>query len=183
MLKITIPPREIWDETKQEFKSIPGGDIVLEHSLVSISKWESKWHIPYMSETPKTPEQIMDYIHCMTLTQNVNPDIYSGIGPKEATQIKEYIEDPMTATTIQDHTPGGKKPIKKQIVTSELIYYWMIEFGIPVEFQKWHINRLMKLIEVCNIKQSSEGGQMSRKDLAKFNSQLNKSRLASGKRK
>ena len=151
MLQITIDPPELWDEEKQEFIIIKGQTLQLEHSLVSISKWESKWHKPFLSKNEKTPEETIHYIKCMTLTQNVNPDLYNYLSQDNFKEINDYIDNPMTATTFSKKSPG--KPNREQI-TSELIYYWMIALNIPVEFQKWHLNRLLTLVEVCNVKKA-----------------------------
>ena len=156
-LKIVVKPREIWDNRKQEFINTEGGVLVLEHSLVSISKWESKWHKPFISEADnfaKTEEEIIDYIKCMTINQNVDPYLYFCLDEGNLCSIRDYINDPMTATIINDN---GKKG-RKKIITSELIYYWMIALHIPIEFQKWHINRLMTLIQLCNIENENAAG-------------------------
>ena len=150
MLELTITFPEAYDEVKEEFiPPRPPQTLKLEHSLVSLSKWESKWCKPYMSKEPKTTEEVIDYFRCMTLTQNVDPNVYYFLTDDHITQITEYIESPMTATRIYD-TKKGK--INKEQVTSELIYYWMISLNIPWECQKWHINRLLTLIKVCSIK-------------------------------
>lgn len=148
MLYITIPGNELWDEIKQEFLTIKETTLQLEHSLVSLSKWESKWHKPYFSKTEKTSEEVLDYIRCMTLTQNVKPEVYNCLNQEHINTITNYIDDPMTATTFNDNDEKRDK----QIITAEVIYYWMIALNIPFECQKWHINRLLTLIRVCNIK-------------------------------
>lgn len=173
-LKITIAPYEIWDEVKQEFINLEGGVLCLEHSLVSISKWESKWHKPFITELEtyeKSHEEVIDYIRCMTINQNVNPYLYYCIDNDNMTKIKEYIDDPMTATIIND---GGKKG-RKKIITSELIYYWMISLNIPIEFQKWHINRLITLIQLCNIENENASGKnnMSRNEALERTRRIN----------
>ena len=147
MLTITIPPRELYDEKQDLFITTKGQTLQLEHSLVSLSKWESKWHKPYISNKEKTHEETLDYIRCMTLTQNVDPEVYNFLTEENIQRITAYIDDPMTATTVKEQ-PNGKQNNKP--VTSELIYYWMIALQIPVEFQKWHLNRLLMLIKVCN---------------------------------
>lgn len=147
MLTITIPARELYDEKQDLFITIKGQTLQLEHSLVSLSKWESKWHKPYISDKEKTYEETLDYIKCMTITQNVDPNVYKFLTEENIYQIKAYIDDPMTATTCSD--PKTNKRDNRPI-TSELIYYWMIALQIPVEFQKWHLNRLLMLIKVCN---------------------------------
>ena len=149
MLQITIPAVEQWDESVQEFVYSKPQTLQLEHSLISLSKWESKWHKPFLSKTEKTTEETIDYIRCMTLTQNVKPEVYSNLSVENILQVNEYIENPMTATTFIEDRDRKKS---REIVTAELIYYWMISLNIPVEFEKWHLNRLLTLIRVCNIK-------------------------------
>ena len=123
--------------------------ITLEHSLVSLSKWESKWCKPFLSKADKTNEEIVDYFRCMTITQNVDPKTYYCLTQKNIQEITDYINAPMTATTITSRGPARKS---REQVTSELIYYWMVAFRIPFECQKWHLNRLMMLIRICEIK-------------------------------
>lgn len=149
MLQIIVPERELWDEKKEEFVYIKKQKLQLEHSLVSISKWESKWCKPYLSKENKTHEEIIDYIRCMTITQNVDPYVYYALSNDNMEQIQKYINAPMTATTFSKEPKGGSS---REVVTAEIIYYWMISLGIPLECQKWHFNRLFTLIKVCNIK-------------------------------
>lgn len=150
MLRITVPDVELYDSVNNKFYNIKGQTLQLEHSLVSLSKWESKWHKPFLSKKDMTYEETLDYIKCMTITQNVNPMIYNAITDEHIRQINEYIEDPMTATCFYQETKKGS--LNGEIVTSELIYYWMTALNIPSEYQKWHLNRLITLIRVCNIK-------------------------------
>lgn len=173
MLQITIARTDLWDERKQEFVPIKEQNLQLEHSLVSISKWESKWHKSFLSTPDKTTEEVLDYVRCMTITQNVDPNSYLAIVPGDMQRIKEYINDPSTATTFRE-TPNKKTP-KKDIITAEIIYHWMIELNIPVEFQKWHLNKLMTLIEVCKRKNSPEK-KMSAKELAAQHRAINEAR-------
>lgn len=149
MLQLTISPPELWDEEKQEFISMKSQTLQLEHSLVSISKWESKWHKPFLTKNEKTFEETVDYVKCMTLTQNVKPEIYNYLSRENFAEINDYIANPMTATTFSKE-PSGKS--NREQITSELVYYWMLSLNIPVEFQKWHLNRLLTLIRICNIK-------------------------------
>ena len=177
MLRITIPEieSEFWDETKQEFvykKAMKEQTLQLEHSLVSLSKWESKWHKPFLSTKEKTDDETIDYIKCMTLTQNVKPEVYEYLTPDAIKAIGDYINDPMTATTILDN---NKDQINNETITSELIYYWMIAFKIPFECQKWHLNKLITLIKVCAIK-NSPPKKMSKSAIASRNAALNEAR-------
>lgn len=171
MKQIFIKEKELWDEKNRIFINVKPQTITLEHSLVSVSKWESKWHVPFFSKEPKTSEMTMDYIKAMTITQNVNPNVYECLTSEDFKEITSYIEDPYTATTIND---TREKP-NREIITSELIYYWMIMWNIPFECQKWHINRLLTLIRVCSIKNQPEK-KMSRSEILRQNSAINAAR-------
>lgn len=176
MLKIVIPGGEIFNPSTNEFINIKGQTLALEHSLVSISKWESKWHKPYLDKRyEKTRDQAIDYIRCMTLTQNVDPLVYYCIPSSEVKKITKYIEDPMTATwfTDEEKQKGRSQPI----ITSEIIYYWMICFQIPFECQKWHLNRLLTLIKVCDEKNKKEK-KLSKNQQYARNNKLNAARRA-----
>ena len=172
MLQITIPATEQWDEAKQEFISSKEQTLQLEHSLVSLSKWESKWCRSFFSKEGLTPEQTIDYIKCMTITQNVKDEVYNRLTRDNIEQINKYIEAPMTATTFTEDK--SSKPNRERI-TSELIYYWMISLNIPFECQKWHINRLLTLIRVCNIKNQPQK-KMSKREIMNRNAALNAAR-------
>ena len=172
MLRITIPACEEWDEFKQEFVTTREQTLCLEHSLVSLSKWESKWCKPFLTKQEKTYEETIDYIKFMTLTPNVDPEVYNFLTNDNLIEINKYIEAPMTATTFSKDRPGKAG---HEIVTSELIYYWMIALNIPFECQKWHLNRLLTLIKVCNIKNTSPK-KMSRRDILNRNASLNAAR-------
>jgi hypothetical protein len=171
MLQITIPAIEFFDEAKEEFVTPKGTVLQLEHSLVSMSKWESKWCKPFLSKADKTTEESIDYIRCMTITQNVSPDVYDFITNEIVQQISAYIDSPMTATTFSktDHK------INREIVTSEIIYWWMVALNIPFECQKWHLNRLLTLINVCNLK-NQPPKKMKKSDLMAHNRALNAAR-------
>lgn len=168
---ITIPAREIFIPPDR-FKQIKETTIKIEHSLVAISKWESKWHVPFLDDkTEKTPEMMLDYIRCMTISQNVDPDVYYYLTEENIKEINAYIDDPMTATWFNDKNKGGKK----EVITSEVVYYWMIAQQIPPEYDKWHFNRLMTLIRVCSEK-NAPGKKMSKKDILSSNRALNEAR-------
>lgn len=175
MLQITIPATEQWDEKNQVFVKTDEQVLRLEHSLVSLHKWESKWHKSFLFTKEKTYEETLDYIKCMTLTQNVNPDVYYCLTNENITQINEYIADPMTATYIYE---DEKKGTNRDKVTAELIYYWMISLEIPFECQKWHLNQLLALIKVCNVKNSPKK-KMSNRDILSRNKALNEARKKS----
>ena len=172
MLRITIPAVEQWDEAKQEFIYTKEQTLSLEHSLVSLSKWESKWCKAFLTKDEKTFEETLDYIKCMTLTQNVDPEVYNYLTNGNIKEINEYIEAPMTATYFSDEKTS--KTSREQ-VTAELIYYWMIALNIPFECQKWHLNRLLTLIKVCNIK-NQPPKKRSKKDIMSRNAALNAAR-------
>lgn len=172
MLQITIPAREMWDERNNEFVYTNEQTLQLEHSLISLSKWESKWNKPFLSKESKTYEETLDYVKCMTLTQKVSPEIYANLTDENMRDIQRYIEAPMTATTFSEekNTKGSR-----EIVTSELIYYWMIALGIPLECEKWHLNRLLTLVRVCNIK-NSPPKKMGKNAIMSRNASLNAAR-------
>ena len=174
MLQITIPQTELFNEETQEFFQIKEQTLCLEHSLVSVAKWESKWKKAFLTSEKRTIDELIDYIRCMTITQNVNPICYLGITSENLKEVKNYIEDSMTATTFNRRQQGRKN---HEIITAELIYYWMIELGIPFECQKWHLNRLLTLINVCSIK-NTPAKKMSRKDALAQQAQLNAARRA-----
>lgn len=173
MLKIFVPSGELFDERTERFITVNGRELQLEHSLVSISKWESKWKKPFLSNTAKSREETIDYIRCMTISQNVDPNVFLGLTDANIDAVNHYIDDPMTATTFKN---SQKKP-NRQIITSEIIYYWMISLEIPMECQKWHLNRLLTLIRVCDEK-NQPGRKKSRKDIIAENRALNQMRRA-----
>lgn len=183
MLKIVIPPvnEQLWVESRQEFitHKFKGQTLQLEHSLVSLSKWESKHHKFFLNKNGKTTEEMLDYIRCMTLTQNVDPEAYNYLTQENIDDIQAYIDDPMTATTFSE---TGSKANSGEQISSELIYYWMIALNIPPEYQKWHLNRLLTLIKVCNIK-NSPPKKMSQRELLRRNRALNESRLKRARHK
>lgn len=171
MLTIVVPQCEYFDEEKSEFVHTKECTLQLEHSLLSLSKWESKWRKPFLSTDNKTDEEILDYIRCMTITQNVDKSVYYRLSRENIEKINEYINLPMTATTFSDKNG----PRNNQIITNEIIYYWMISLNIPFECQKWHLNRLLTLVKVCSIK-NSPPKKMSKKEISNRNRALNASR-------
>lgn len=174
MLKLTIQPKKYWDSQREMFFTYPQKPVTLqlEHSLVSLSKWESFWNKPFLSNPKdRTDEEMRDYIRCMTLTQNVDPVLYSLMSEDEIKAVATYIQAPMTATTF-----SKKDAPTREIITSELVYYWMIALGIPFSpCEKWHFNRLMTLIKVCNIKNGPQK-KMSANEIRSRNRALNESR-------
>ena len=173
MLKIRVPYTELWDEEHEEFLYVKEQILTLEHSLVSISKWESKWRKPFISDKQKTMEETRDYARCMTLTQNVDPLVYKCLTSKDFAKIDAYIEAPMTATWFAEQKGGPKK--NAQQVTSELIYYWMVTYQIPFECQKWHLNRLLTLIRVCN-EENKPTKKKNQREIMRSNAELNAAR-------
>lgn len=176
MLDLLIPAKEFYDEEKEMFIKGKPQILQIEHSLVSLAKWESKWNKPFLGADKKsdnkTDEEVIDYIRCMTITQNVKSDTYENLSSKIFDSIKEYIDAPMTATWFNERA-GGKKA--REIVTAEVIYYWMIAQNIPMECQKWHLNRLLTLIRVCSIK-NNPPKKMSRKEMLADRKAINDSR-------
>lgn len=172
MLKVTIPASEDYDPIHNLFIQHKEQTLTLEHSLVSLSKWEQKFKKPFLSTDSKTTEETLAYIKYMTITPNVPDEIYYRLPGSVMSQINDYISDPATATTFSDRS--GKKT-NKEIITAELIYYWMIALNIPFECQKWHLNRLLTLIRVCGIKNNPDK-KMSKNELLSQNRSLNAAR-------
>lgn len=175
MLEIEVSDIEMFDEEKSEFFNIKGVTLQLEHSLISISKWESKWKKPFMVEKPpKTFEETLDYIRCMTINKKVDPNVYKALTGDQLERINSYIEDAMTATWFNDGSGGAPS---REIITSELVYYWMIKAGIPMECEKWHLNRLITLIRVFGIKDAPKK-KRSKAEIMARNRELNEQRRA-----
>lgn len=171
MLTIVVPEREYFDDNKNEFVHTKEVTLQLEHSLVSLSKWEAKWNKPFLSTNDKTDEEILDYIRCMTVTQNVDKSVYYRLSKENIEKINNYINLPMTATTFSDKNTSRNK----ETITAEIVYYWMIALNIPFECQKWHLNRLLTLVKVCSIK-NTPPKKMSRNEIFNRNRALNASR-------
>lgn len=173
MLRITVPETESFDELSGEFVYTKAQSLALEHSLVSISKWESKWHKPFLSVKEFTVEEFSDYVRCMTITQNVDPGVYQNLTLDNISEINKYMEESMTASWFsKDQTNHSR-----DVITSEIIYYWMISLNIPFECQKWHINRLLTLIRVCDEKGKPKKN-MSTAAILNRNKALNQARRA-----
>lgn len=170
MLKLVIPMSPAgWDEVKEEFVEPKTITIRLEHSLVALSKWESIWHKPFFSNQDKTPEETISYIQCMTIDEDVDPEVYRHISKINEEEIFNYINNPMTATTFKEKLGKGGRG---NVITTEIIYWWMTQLNIPVEFERWHINRLLTLVRVCNEK-NNPGKKMSAKEIASRNAAIN----------
>lgn len=184
-LTIHIPEMELFDQNKEEFINIKETTLTIEHSLYSISKWESKWKKPFLSSDDKTVEQTLDYIRCMTINKNIDQNVYSYLPPNTLKSVQDYIDDPMTATTFGESSKvksvsknPSKSKLGKKIITSEEIYYQMTALNIPFECDKWHLNRLITLIRVCAIR-NAPPKKMGKKDLLSRNRSLNEARKRS----
>jgi hypothetical protein len=174
MLTIIVPGEEMFDEESDEFSTRGDITLELEHSLVSLSKWESIYEIPFLDRDRKSTEQVISYIKCMTLTQNVPEEVFSRLSNQNFTEINNYIDAKMSATWFNE-PPGAPK--SREVITAELIYYWMTVFQIPFECENWHLNKLFTLIRVCNIK-AAKPTKMSRAEVATRNRELNAQRRA-----
>ncbi len=172
MLKIETPETELWDEYNQRFILVKKQTLFLEHSRISLSRWESNWEKPFLKRNDKkTLVETIDYVRCMTINNNVDPNVYRVLTADNINAINAYVNAKKTATIVYEdkHRSTG------ETVTSELIYYWMVSLGIPFECQKWHLNRLLTLIRVCNVK-NSPGKKMGRNALLNRYASLNKKR-------
>ena len=172
-ITVTVIPEQ-FDESNNRFIEAQTVDLQMEHSLVTISEWESKWRKSFISSPDLSDEEIFDYIRIMNRTPNIPLDVYDKLTTENVNQIRDYINAPMTATTFSDNST---KKGKSEIITSELIYYWMISLQIPVEFEHWHLNRLITLIRVFNIKNAPPKKQ-SKSDIMRRNAALNAQRRA-----
>lgn len=169
MLELEIKGTERWDEINEEFVQSEKTTIKLEHNLLSISKWESIYNVPFLSDKDKTFEETLKYIECMNVTPNIDREVYLRLTPANIEDINSYIRKPMTAVTFpneKEKKGGGGN------LTSEMIYYFMIAFNIPVEFEKWHLNRLLTLIKICDIK-NRPPKKLSPKEIMERNKQVN----------
>jgi hypothetical protein len=174
MLTITVPGVESYDEKLGQFVTVGDVTLELEHSLISLSKWESEFEKPFLGKGEKTTEEVLAYVGCMILTPNPPGDILQNLSKENLEAINTYIDRKMTATWFSEQ-PGAPK--SREVITSELVYYWMTVFQIPFECETWHLNRLFTLIRICNIKQSKPK-KMSRSEIAARNRELNAQRKA-----
>lgn len=173
MIQILTKSGDLFDEKTQEFVHVEGGMILLEHSLRSLARWESRWKKPFLSKDSKTRAETIDYVRCMSLTKGVNPSVFEMLTDKDMARISDYINDPMTATTFSNRGPS--KPPSREIITAELIYYWMVALQIPFECQDWHLNKLLTLIRICEIKNQPKKKQSPREIMSQ-NAKLNAER-------
>lgn len=177
MLTIKIPSSEYFNERLGKIITIKECTINLEHSLISISKWESKWRKPFLSKDPLTEEQFRDYVACMSLTP-IDPLVLFGLTAQNIEDIKQYIESPMTATTFSKALDNARQ-INREVITSEVLYYRMIAHNIPFECQKWHLNRLLTLMRICDIKsQPNKKGRINKSAVLRNYAQMNAARRA-----
>lgn len=181
MLRLTIGQGEYFDPKEERFITIKPVNVRLEHSLRSVAKWESKWKTSFLSKKQLTREENIDYIRCMEMTGLIDPKIFDYLTPEQHNQINEYINDKMTATVINRRGPQGRSR-KHETITAEVIYFWMIQNGIPPEYDKWHLNRLLTLIEVCVIKGGPQK-KMSMKEQMAQQRAINSARKAQYKTK
>lgn len=172
MLELVISPGEMWDEVNEVFVGFSDPvTLKLEHSLYSISKWESKYKKPFLSNKEKERDEVIYYIKCMTLNE-VDDSVYNFLSQKDISKVTDYIQENMTATTFSEHTP--KRP-NKEIITAEIIYYWMLSYGIWIECEKWNLDKLLALIRVFQIK-NAPSKKMSKRDIMSRNTALNAAR-------
>lgn len=179
MLKITIKGTEFFNHETNQFTYGKDTVLTLEHSLVSISKWEAKFHKPFLGDGKQTPEETIEYIKFMTLTQNVDPEVYDRIDNDVIKQIADYIKDPMTATWFSNSKKRGGT---KRVITSELLYYQMVAYNIPFECQKWHLNRLLTLLRVCE-EENQPRKKKSQREALMEQAAINRARRAKSKRR
>lgn len=173
MLTITVPAVELFDERTSLFATLPEVELTLEHSLVSLSKWEAIWEKPFLATTEKSTEEVLSYIEAMTLTPNVPREVFSRLTEENLDAINNYINAKQTATWFRE----TKQPKGREVITAEIIYYWLVALTIPFECETWHLNRLFALVKVCNEKQAPKK-KMSAAELAARNRSLNEQRLA-----
>lgn len=174
MLRITVGQTELWDQEKEEFSYTDGFVLEFEHSLLSVSKWESKHQVPFLAATEKTEAQMVDYVECMLLTENPEEDWYKKLTQADVDKIDAYVNSTESATTFYEvKEPKGRG--RAEIITAELVYYWMVSFQIPFECETWHLNRLFSLLRICTIKNAPDK-KMAKGDIAARNRALNEQR-------
>ena len=177
MLELYIEGCELYNDATNEFIYVQPTKLQLEHSLISIRKWEAKTHKPFLKDENKTTDEIREYIKCMTINPVKNPDIYKYLSVSDIQKVITYIQDPMTATWFSDNAKHlGKKIGFGEIVTAEIIYYWMCTMNIPLECEKWHLNQLLTLVRV--ISEKNKDPKVDKKQAARNRAMLNAQRKA-----
>lgn len=178
MLTIVVPERKLWDEQNEQFLYVKETALMLEHSLISISKWEETWCVPFLSNEKHTPEQMLDYIRCMTLNKAVDPNVYLCLTSENYQAIAKYIDAQRTASHVTRR--NNKRKTSGEQVTSELIYYWLASLQIPFDpVQKWHLSRLLQLIDIADVKNNPDSKKKRpMKDVMRENKALNEARMA-----
>jgi hypothetical protein len=174
MLKLFVAGTEYFDDETQTFETVGGVEIELEHSLLSVSKWESKFQKPFLSRTQRTREEVLAYVEAMIVTPDYPLDIIGRLDQDNLEAINKHIESKESATTFGSMP---ERPGRGEVITAELVYYWMVAFNIPFECERWHLNRLFALIRICNIK-NSKPTKMSRHEVLARNRELNAKRKA-----
>lgn len=173
MLYVTVPATELYDEVNEEFFTLKPVTLKLEHSLLSISKWEALHHKAFLTGKKHTQKETIDYIKCMTIG-DVDDSVYDRLTTQNFRDILEYIDSSKTATYIPNTHQEGRAP---ETTTSEVLYYDMFTCGIPIECERWHLSKLLALIHVFSIKNRPPGKRtMSNKELARRNASLNAAR-------
>jgi hypothetical protein len=174
MLTLTVGATDVFDDEEGSFKTHGGVELQLEHSLVSLSKWESIHEIPFLGPKAKTPEQLASYFECMVLTPNPPGDFLQRLSKDNVDEVQTYIDRKMTATWFSELEP---KTRNQETITAELVYYWMTVYKIPFTCETWHLNRLFTLIRIASLKQQKPK-KMSRGEIARRNRELNEQRKA-----
>lgn len=181
MLIVNIPGQELWDENNQRFIKVDDTTLEMENSLYAIANWESKWGKSFFQNDEKTEAETIDYIKQMTINK-VDDMVYKCIDRQTFCKIKDYINLPMTATKINSKRNQNGNVQSSSYITAEIIYYMMLTLGIPPEYDRWHINRLITLIRVCQIK-SQPPQKMSQQEAIAYQARLNAERRAKLKSK
>lgn len=178
MKTIIIPKSEYYDQAKNEFVYIDETVLKLEHSLLALSEWEAKWKKPFFTQKSRTIGEMRDYVRCMTIGKKAPEIVYASISIDLLKDIFEYVNDSRTATWINERKPmGGMPGSRNQVITSELIYYWMVAAQVPFEAEKWHLSRLFMLLRICSIK-SQPSKKMSKNEVLRQHAALNAARRA-----
>jgi hypothetical protein len=173
MLEIDVATEESYDEDRSKFVVTDSYRVQLEHSLVSASKWEARWEKAFLGKEDKTQEETLSYVKLMILNDNLPPGVFQKLVENHLEQVQTYISAPMTATKLRNDPNSAQS---RETITTELIYYWMISLNVPVQFERWHLNRLITLIRVINFKNSPK-----KKMSAAERKALNRQRLAKHK--